>query len=449
MNKRAELTFYELIKGVIALIMVFILVAAGVKIYNITHPEKYSVEKKDLLAIVREIKDLKSDNNIIVPIFSKDYTFELVNTVKPEVKSAYGSCNLDYCACFKKDTIIICETFNLDKTNYGAKYKEIEISNVKEVISNTLTIQRIGSESLKLFSSTNIITNNVVTSSSPSNSQTNPASNTNPIDPQTQSSTLNVNTQSNVPSGNTNDPQSSSPNLNPPQSSQPSENTNGVITAPVTVNSLKYYDFDFSKISPENKLNYVQGIRNPDQIKYIILHHTATINYNVAYKALVATKNSVHYMIEKDGTIHYLVDEKFKANHAGAVNGFSWNDASIGIEIVNTGYANDPYTDEQYEALNVLIPSIISRWPQLSFDDINVRAHYESTAVSNRGLGKFDPSPNFKWGKINLPDHKVLSLSLVDTNFGYTSDWAIANNYNSNPYMYMAANELENLQNVG
>ncbi len=110
----AEIAFDELIKAIIAIILVLILVAVGVKVYNLIHPEQFSTEKKDLLRIVSEVKDLKQNDNLGIPILSKNYSLIIANTASPDSKQAYMNCNMDYCACFKKDNqLVICETFNL------------------------------------------------------------------------------------------------------------------------------------------------------------------------------------------------------------------------------------------------------------------------------------------------------------------------------------------------
>jgi len=96
--------------------------------------------------------------------------------------------------------------------------------------------------------------------------------------------------------------------------------------------------------------------------------------------------------------IYYAVDESKRAWHAG-----NWNSRSIGIEIVNTGYRDMQYTDEQYASIKSLINDMASRWPSIKVDDAHVIGHYQATAE-----GKWDPSPNFDWARIGLPNHPTL-----------------------------------------
>ncbi len=142
----------------------------------------------------------------------------------------------------------------------------------------------------------------------------------------------------------------------------------------------------------------------------IILHHSATATAVDTYNALRGDKNSAHYIIDRDGTIYYAVDEKLSAQHAG-----TWNSRSIGIEIVNTGYRNMQYTNEQYGSIKRLISDIVSRWPKIKYDDQHVLGHYQVSTD-----GKWDPSPNFDWSRIDLPNHLILTASnIIPSTYGY------------------------------
>ena len=115
MNKRGSVEIlHEAVRALPAMVLVLVLLYAGVKIYNATHPEQFSVEKKDLRRIVAEIKDLKNDEVITVPLFSQNYKLKALRTATPEQKAAYFGCSMDYCVCFMKDnTLVACEPFNL------------------------------------------------------------------------------------------------------------------------------------------------------------------------------------------------------------------------------------------------------------------------------------------------------------------------------------------------
>jgi len=163
---------------------------------------------------------------------------------------------------------------------------------------------------------------------------------------------------------------------------------------------------------------------NPVIINYIVLHHTGGDDFKGAYDTMKGNGKSVHYMVDKDGTIYYLVDESRMAFHS-----LDFNAHSIGIEIVNSGNAMDSYTDAQYSALNSLLPKIVERHKTdgMAYDNAHIIGHYQtSSAIYSDGeIRKWDPSPNFDWTKINLADHKtfaqVIKEMQLPTNYLYTT----------------------------
>src|SRR5271154_3317959 len=78
-------------------------------------------------------------------------------------------------------------------------------------------------------------------------------------------------------------------------------------------------------------------------LQFIVLHYTGMKTGEEALTRLCdpAAKVSAHYVIEEDGRIFNLVDEKNRAWHAGKS---FWrgvtdiNSTSIGIELVNPGH---------------------------------------------------------------------------------------------------------------
>ncbi|MDD5133209.1 MAG: N-acetylmuramoyl-L-alanine amidase [Candidatus Nanoarchaeia archaeon] len=151
--------------------------------------------------------------------------------------------------------------------------------------------------------------------------------------------------------------------------------------------NTNYYD------RPEIKRG---AYRCKNQVNLIVLHHTGGYSFKDTYNSFVSTGLSVHYVIDKDGIIYYLVPENQVANHAK-----NYNTRSIGIEIVNSGYAKDQYTEAQYNSINALINDITSRYG-FPKDNVHIKAHYQISSI-----GKWDPSPNFSWAKIGLPNHQT------------------------------------------
>lgn len=160
---------------------------------------------------------------------------------------------------------------------------------------------------------------------------------------------------------------------------------------------------EYSKIKtkPDIEVSYEYKLKSSsrakEEVNRIILHHTATTSAEETFDVLKQRGLSVHYMIDKNGIVYYMVDEERMAYHAAGKN-----DISIGIEIVNLGCKEDKYTDAQYESIKMLINDIAKRWPSISVDNEHVIGHFQVTES-----GKWDPSPNFDWAKIGLPDHVV------------------------------------------
>lgn len=111
---------------------------------------------------------------------------------------------------------------------------------------------------------------------------------------------------------------------------------------------------------------------------------------------------SAHYVIEEDGQIIHMVDEKNRAHHAGVSQwrGISdINSASIGIEIVNPGHewGYRPFPKEQMKSVRRLSKKIIKRH---NIERRNVIGH--SDIAPER---KLDPGELFDWDY--LAKHKI------------------------------------------
>ena len=132
--------------------------------------------------------------------------------------------------------------------------------------------------------------------------------------------------------------------------------------------------------------------RNGLRPELVVLHYTAMDSCAAAERALCdpAREVSAHYLISETGDVRALVAEDMRAWHAGAG---SWggagdvNSRSIGIELSNTGVA--PFAARQMDALEALLPGILSRW---SIRPEAVIAH--SDMAPGR---KSDPGPRFDW----------------------------------------------------
>jgi len=104
---------------------------------------------------------------------------------------------------------------------------------------------------------------------------------------------------------------------------------------------------------------------NERRLSFVILHHTGNADVKRSLDTLSkpVTEVSAHYLVARDGTIYYLVDEMKRAWHAGD----SWwggaidmNSASIGIELDNDG--REPYAEQQIVVLLALLADLQQRY---------------------------------------------------------------------------------------
>ena len=145
--------------------------------------------------------------------------------------------------------------------------------------------------------------------------------------------------------------------------------------------------------------------RNKSKIQLIIIHYTALSNSKEAISYLCTKENKVsaHYLISQDGEIYYLVNERFRAWHAGQsywqdivdVNSFS-----IGIELdYNPNGKNNKFSSKMISSLKKLILKIKNKY---KVDKKNILAHSDIAPFRKKDPGKY-----FPW-KL-LQNEKILS----------------------------------------
>lgn len=138
--------------------------------------------------------------------------------------------------------------------------------------------------------------------------------------------------------------------------------------------------------------------------KFVIVHYTA-LNNEKSIMVLTERGVSAHYLVNDmhDSEIYQLVDENKRAYHAGRS---SWrkhknfNDNSIGIEIVNSGYTVDedgqrifsPFPKMQVNKVAALLKDIVKRY---GIKPTNILGH--SDVAPTR---KQDPGPEFPWEEL-------------------------------------------------
>ena len=160
--------------------------------------------------------------------------------------------------------------------------------------------------------------------------------------------------------------------------------------------------------------------------EYVMIHFcSAVVNhrndpYNMEYvrQTFIDADVSIHYILDRDGTVYCYVPEDRTAWHAGKGEWLGdekytnkMNMYSIGIEVVGMGSMSDmsPYltkseykaldeellgfTDAQYESLKLLVADICER-NNIPLDREHVIGHEEYSPKKN------DPGELFDWSRI-------------------------------------------------
>ncbi|MDR6914725.1 N-acetylmuramoyl-L-alanine amidase [Pseudomonas sp. 3296] len=139
------------------------------------------------------------------------------------------------------------------------------------------------------------------------------------------------------------------------------------------------------------------------RIQFVVVHYT-NASLERSLQLLTHGEVSSHYLIgdDKGATIYKLMDENFRAWHAGESEwqGRTWlNSSSIGIEIVNPGFKDTPtgrlwypYSEDQIKSLIVLLKDISKRY--------NINPHAIIGHSDIAPLRKLDPGPLFPWKRL-------------------------------------------------
>ncbi|XBS71838.1 N-acetylmuramoyl-L-alanine amidase [Acerihabitans sp. KWT182] len=149
----------------------------------------------------------------------------------------------------------------------------------------------------------------------------------------------------------------------------------------------------------------VKAVGQNERIQFLVLHYTAA-NDDESMRLLSQGGVSAHYLVPVSPEIsrgkpvvRQLVAEDKRAWHAGESH---WqgrdnlNDTSLGVEIVNLGFSEEPegkrwypFKDEQIDSVARLARDVIRRY---GISPDKVVAHSDIAP-----LRKFDPGPLFPW----------------------------------------------------
>ncbi len=142
-------------------------------------------------------------------------------------------------------------------------------------------------------------------------------------------------------------------------------------------------------------------------VEFVVLHYTAgDLQTTLRHFADPNVQVSAHLVIDANGTTYEMVPcwegTVYQAWHAGKsqwlcgeriFSGF--NDFSIGIELVNLNGNIFPYTDNQYEALFVVMRHLMAHYPALT-DPYRIIGHEQIAGFR----GKTDPGVFFDWHRL-------------------------------------------------
>ncbi len=150
--------------------------------------------------------------------------------------------------------------------------------------------------------------------------------------------------------------------------------------------------------------------RNKSIIKFIIIHYTALKNTAEAISILCNKRKKVssHYLISTNGAVFNLVNDKFRAWHAGESfwqNFTDINSISIGIELdYNPFGKNNKFSSKMISSLKKLIIKLKNKY---NIDQNNILAHSDIAPFRKKDPGKHFPWKSLAFSKI-IPNFKKL-----------------------------------------
>lgn len=135
------------------------------------------------------------------------------------------------------------------------------------------------------------------------------------------------------------------------------------------------------------------SLRKPNMV---IIHHTAQNSCDQTLRTFTLTRTQVssHYVICADGTIHQMLNDYFRAHHAGVSkwgNMTDLNSGSIGIELDNNGY--QAFSERQIESLVALLEQLKKKY---QIPTANFIGHGDIAPTR-----KNDPNWRFPWKQLH------------------------------------------------
>jgi N-acetylmuramoyl-L-alanine amidase len=166
--------------------------------------------------------------------------------------------------------------------------------------------------------------------------------------------------------------------------------------------------------------NFTKKIRNYKDIKILVIHYTGMQSKIESINRLLSPKHKVscHYLIDRQGKIYQMVEDKKIAWHAGKSrwkNFINLNKNSIGIELVNKGheFGYEKFTNKQIKNLIKLCLKLKKKY---NIKNSNIVGHSDIAP-----LRKIDPGEKFPWQQLKKSAlgfwHKEIEVKLKKTNY--------------------------------
>ena len=166
--------------------------------------------------------------------------------------------------------------------------------------------------------------------------------------------------------------------------------------------------------------------RNNSKIQLIIIHYTALKNTldAVSYLCKREKKVSSHYLISQNGTVYNLVDDKFRAWHAGQA---FWqgitdiNSVSIGIELdYSPSGKNNKFSSKMINSLKKLILKLQKNY---KINKKNILAHSDIAPFRKK-----DPGKHFPWQSLSSSNLVMSFKNLKKNEIKIIEKWFDNNN---------------------
>ena len=179
-------------------------------------------------------------------------------------------------------------------------------------------------------------------------------------------------------------------------------------------------------ITKYKSLNY--NSRNNSRVQLIIIHYTALKNTleAISYLCKKEKKVSSHYLISQNGDVYNLVEDKYRAWHAGQS---FWheitdiNSISIGIELdYNPKGKNNKFSFKMIYSLKKLIRKLQKNY---KINKNGILAHSDIAPFRKK-----DPGKHFPWKSLSTSNLVIRLKNLKKNEIKIIEKWF--NNYNLN-----------------